>query len=416
MSPVLPFDIFTLIIDIAGENEDTDLLKVLALVSRSFLQICSKHIFATIYLKVATWSSSKRGFVKLLESRPDVIKYFRKLTYNLGDDDDLMATRYDRSFDDEGFLLPSILPNCLRSIPHLNCLKIIVPRSKLWYSNDWKKMDSSLTSALLHLIHLPTINHIHLMGIENFPLSSLFACVNLLRLKIVFLSMEHEDDDDSFEIVQSEAMPKLRKFHTSGSSVQTRKLLRARMQDGRPAFNPMNLRQLSLDASKFEDRSDFPYLLQNAKLLEELRLRSRQNNGIMGLHDFLSPIARTLKVLHLKLNFNFYRSTDVSIHTRRICEDLEAMAGHNIFEALTYEIMVTYTLRGIGDFIGTIVQKVVEVLVKPGWSALRQVSFKVTRGDRVELEVLRSLTDICLSHLSKLESVQVAFSCTNRTS
>ena len=168
MSPVLPFDIFTLIIDIAGESEDTDLLKVLALVSHSFLQICSKHIFATIDLKVATWSSSKRGFVKLLESRPDVIKYIRKLTYNLGDDDDLMATRYDRSFDDEGFLLPSILPNCLRSIPHLNCLKITVPRSKLWHSNDWKKMDSSLTSALLHLMHLPTINHIHLMGIDMY--------------------------------------------------------------------------------------------------------------------------------------------------------------------------------------------------------------------------------------------------------
>ena len=81
MSPVLPFDIFTLIIDIAGENEDTDLLKVLALVSHSFLQICSKHLFATIELENVSWSSSKRGFVKLLKSRPDVVKYIRKLTY-----------------------------------------------------------------------------------------------------------------------------------------------------------------------------------------------------------------------------------------------------------------------------------------------------------------------------------------------
>ena len=131
MSPVLPFDIFTLIIDIAGESDDTDLLKVLALVSHSFLQICSKHIFATIDLKVATWSSSKRGFVKLLESRPDVIKYIRKLTYDLGDDDDLMATRYDRSFDDEGFLLihPSKLPtiNSSSQLPqnHRPKIKII---------------------------------------------------------------------------------------------------------------------------------------------------------------------------------------------------------------------------------------------------------------------------------------------------
>ena len=50
MSPVLPFDIITLIIDIVAENEDTDLLKELALVSRAFLQPCCKHLFATIEL------------------------------------------------------------------------------------------------------------------------------------------------------------------------------------------------------------------------------------------------------------------------------------------------------------------------------------------------------------------------------
>ena len=50
MSPVLPFDIATLIIDVVGENKQTDLLKELALVSHSFLQICSKHLFAAIAL------------------------------------------------------------------------------------------------------------------------------------------------------------------------------------------------------------------------------------------------------------------------------------------------------------------------------------------------------------------------------
>ena len=50
MSPVLPFDIIALIIDTVGENKDTKLLKELALVSHSFLQICSKHLFATVEL------------------------------------------------------------------------------------------------------------------------------------------------------------------------------------------------------------------------------------------------------------------------------------------------------------------------------------------------------------------------------
>jgi hypothetical protein len=72
MSPVLPFDIISLIIDIVGENNDTNLLKELALASHSFLQICSKHLFATVELHDADpirhVASSKKGFVKLLKA------------------------------------------------------------------------------------------------------------------------------------------------------------------------------------------------------------------------------------------------------------------------------------------------------------------------------------------------------------
>ena len=85
---VLPFDIIALIIDIVGENKDTNLLKDLSLVSHSFHQICSKHLFATVELHDADWdyhlASSKKGFVKLIKSRPDVVNYIRKLTYKVG--------------------------------------------------------------------------------------------------------------------------------------------------------------------------------------------------------------------------------------------------------------------------------------------------------------------------------------------
>ena len=50
MSSVLPFDIIAQIIDTVGKNEDTNLLKELALVSHSFLQICTKHLFSTVDL------------------------------------------------------------------------------------------------------------------------------------------------------------------------------------------------------------------------------------------------------------------------------------------------------------------------------------------------------------------------------
>ena len=63
------------------------------------------------------------------------------------------------------------------------------------------------------------------------------------------------------------------------------------------------------------------------------------------------------------------------------------------------------------SFIGSIFEKVENILVKPGWSALRRVSFKLLtsgwdQGIATRLcEALQSLPDKYLSHLSKLESV-----------
>ena len=401
MSPVLPFEIIALIIDIVGENEDKNLLKELALVSHYFLQICSKHLFATVELHDAVpkrdIASSKKGFVKLLKGSPDVVKYIRKLTYRVG-----------LGINNDNHLLTPILSYFLLTIPHLNCLKITTSGS-VWRL-DWKKLDSSLTSALLHLMHLPTINRIDLSYIEKFPLSSLFPCVNLLRLDLFHMVHIHENDDDSFEIVQSEVMPKLREFRTSGSSVLTRKLLHAKMQDGRPAFDPMNFRRLLL-YDYFEDEWNIRYLLQNANLLEGLRLRNDLGQSIVGLHDILSPIACTLKVLHLTIPCFSGAGSDLFSSAWRFCEELEAMAGHNVLEALTFEIGVDGSESE--DSIGNIIQKVGEVLVKSGWPALRQVVFEVAylRMDSAKLEALRSLiSEKYLSHFSELESVAFNFS------
>ena len=89
MSPVFPFDIIALIIDIlVGEDydSDTNFLKEIALVS--FLPpICRKHLFAIVLLydadPLCLVVSSKKGFVKLLESRPAFVEYIRKLKFTI---------------------------------------------------------------------------------------------------------------------------------------------------------------------------------------------------------------------------------------------------------------------------------------------------------------------------------------------
>jgi hypothetical protein len=421
MSPVLPFDIIVVIIDIVGEN--TNLLKELAMVSHSFHQICSKHLFATVELHDAIpnssyLTSSKKGFVKLLESRPDVVKYIRKLTYRIESNYFRSSRCRERathpSFNNDDDLLSPIFPNFLRTIPRLNCLTITTSKMLLL---DWNTLDSSLTSAFLHLIHLPTINHIDLSHICNFPLSSFTPSANLHRLDIFYMGPFHVPrEDDSFEIVQSAVTPKIREFHTSGSSQLTTKLLHAIRQDGRPAFNFMDLRRLSIPFISSVDEQNIRYLLPKVKLLEELHLCVGDDRSLVELHD-IQVLSRTLKVLDLTVSL--YHGS--SIFLGGLCEELEALAGHNMLEALSFKVRVDGLETE--DFIGSIIQKVEKVLVKPGWSALRQVSFtflldprqtltrwEVDTGSAKLSDALQSLPDKYLSHLSKLESIQLKFS------
>ena len=410
MSPVLPFEILDLIIDIVGENNDINVLKVLALVCHSFLQICSKHLFSTVELKDRFgWeivhvnirsSKNLKGFVKLLKRRPDVVKYIRKLTYKISSADSDCQSIFSSSLDDD--LLSPILPNFLRTIPRLNCLKINA--SQL----DWYSLNSSLTSAFLHLMHLPTLNHIDLSNIRNLPLSSLTPSVNLLRLDISHLIGRSPDF-----VVQSEMMPKIREFHTSDSPLLTTKLLHVKMKDGRPAVNFTDLRRLSMSFNWRDDGQDFLYILRNVKLLESLYL-SVGPLVTRSLVGFLSPHAHTLKVLNLKIPF--YPWDSIRLPLGGICEELEAMAGHNVLESLSCEIRV-YELYS-KDFIGPVIQNIEKVLIEPGWSLLRQVSLKVSYSDTRDCtasaemfaEDLQSLPDEYLSHLSKLESVAFDYS------
>ena len=411
MSSVLPFEIIARIIDIVEENKDTNLLKELALVSQSFNQICSKHLFATIdlYDAVPKCRTSKKEFVKLLKNRPDIVKYIRKLTY------EVRGIGTYKGYDDDHLLSPT-LPNYLRTI---SCLKsLTIHGAKL----DWNTLDSSLTSALLYLIQLPTISHIDLSFIQNFPLSSLTPSVNLLRLDISYLRRSSPRREDLSQIVvQSEMMPKIREFRTSESTVLTTKLLHAKKQDGRPAFNFVDLRILSIYLVRLEDKRNLRHLFQNARSLEKLHLSVELGQNLVGLHDVLSPSARTLKVIDFTIPLYDEIFAGVPLlPLAGLCSQLEAMAGYNILESLSFEVNVDG--HWTEELLGIMIQNVENALVKPGWSTLRQVSFKISitrycvacdseSRDSAKLsEALQYLPDKYLSHLSKLESVALNFS------
>ena len=88
-SPLIPFNIFTLVIDIIAENRDTYLLKEHTVLNHSFLQICSKHRFAIVEIHepdprnyTTSLFINNNRFVKLLKNRPDsdAVKHIRQFT------------------------------------------------------------------------------------------------------------------------------------------------------------------------------------------------------------------------------------------------------------------------------------------------------------------------------------------------
>ena len=165
----------------------------------------------------------------------------------------------------------------------------------------------------------------------------------------------------------------------------------------------MDLRRLEMSFDRFYDEGNFRYLLQNAKLLEKLHLKVVNGQNLVGL---LSPSARSLKALHLSVFL-----TDGSVIRGGICEELKALAGDNMLEALSFKVRVIFA-DTVG-FVGSIIQKVENVLIKPGWCTLSQVSFKllVLTYDSLELcEALQSLPDRYLNHLTKLDSVTFNYS------
>jgi hypothetical protein len=150
------------------------------------------------------------------------------------------------------------------------------------------------SQSTVHM-HLPTINHIDLSFIQDFPSSSFTPSVNLHRFQvdILYLRCFDRSEEDGFPeiVVQSDVtrMSQIREFHTTGSDLVTirTKLLRAKKQDGQPTFNFTDLRRLSIC---LEDDWNIRYLLQSAKLLEKLYLSVGPGRNLVGLHDILSQL------------------------------------------------------------------------------------------------------------------------------
>ena len=189
--PVLPLDIIENIIDILINDDANGLQYVTAfsLVCQSFLPFCRKHIFSSIHIKLddsythpLTGNPYSEAFGRLLLKTPAIAKYVRHLN--------ICIIRQDiirRSYAGSGYLFGQVP----RQLTRLQSLTI-------WHShyphNDWNNNSSSMQRSLLNLMHLPTLSHLNLRWISNFPISELITCTNLKHLSVEEFHITGEDE------------------------------------------------------------------------------------------------------------------------------------------------------------------------------------------------------------------------------
>ena len=170
--PVLHFDVIGKIIDILF-NDDTDGLqyvKKFSLVCHSFLPLCRKHIFSSISIKIGAVFEphTSEGFGQLLLKNPGIARYIHELN---------VFIERRPAIDSKYFLEP-----VSRQLTRLQSLTISTPGR--WYQGSWHQLSSSTQCSLLNLMHLPTLTHLNVKHISNFPKSNLIVWTNVKHLSL----------------------------------------------------------------------------------------------------------------------------------------------------------------------------------------------------------------------------------------
>ncbi|KAF8150700.1 hypothetical protein B0H34DRAFT_665812 [Crassisporium funariophilum] len=389
-APALPLDVAGIIVDALGDEQDMNALKACSLASRIFVPLSRKHILSTVQINDAFSElpspPETSNLVALLSSpNPDVPNYIRKFEFRL--------TEYD--------LEHRSLPSLLQKITKLDSLY-------LWSHGtekiDWLQIPKPMRNALLHLMRLPTLTHLRLRWFQNFPVSDIAPCTNLISLNV-----EHVEFAEIDTPAAVSTPPKLQEYIVGDkSALSTHMLLDAVLENGNSAFDFTGLKKLNAIYEEDEDVSATERLLKDVKTLETLELFVCTAAPFQNLAKFMAQNARTLKTLNLRIHLDEGEESDPLLG---LCEELEAVSDNNVVETIEMTVEVsTDTDCSTGDDWG----RLDKVLNKPVWPKLKHVTLDIgiyvysNDGEALK-EALDLLPQIQLGRLADSKTVDFKF-------
>ena len=230
MPGMFPLEIEETILDLLAEDDESySVLKTCSLVCQAFLPICRKHIFGSIVLNennVTMLSAPTTDkFDRLLLETPEIADYMRKLDYNIR-------------------IADLTSPSIQKSLKRISRLEFLTVRHH-WQrpTSDWS--NNPIRPALLHLLHLPTLTHFKLVGINGFIVSDLIPCVNLKYLDVGFDTTVAAKNTFPAALPEHSIQPNefVAGFGTSGAIMN---LCTARRPDGQPIIDFGSLSKITV--------------------------------------------------------------------------------------------------------------------------------------------------------------------------
>ena len=228
------------ILELLAEDDKGHLaLKTCSLVCQAFLPICRKYIFESIVLNrhfnhsaISPPSSPSHAFERLLRETPEIADYIRKLDFNI------LATD----------LTSSSVQESLKRISRLEFLSIRYHKMSGVPGLNWS--NNPIRPTLLHLLHLPTLTHFKMAGMNDFLVSDLIPCVNLKYLDIGFNTSVAAAAETTFHTLA--ALPEnpiqLHEFVARNqTSTAVMKFCSARLPNGKPIIDFGSLSKITVD-------------------------------------------------------------------------------------------------------------------------------------------------------------------------
>ncbi|KIM36521.1 hypothetical protein M413DRAFT_31573 [Hebeloma cylindrosporum] len=291
-SPALPLKILETIFDtLAQDDPFRSSLKTCSLVCKLFLELCRKHIYASISIdgrpQLPIPEPTAAAFVRLLFSTPEIADHIRKLYWIILLED----------FDE-----PS-LPGTLEKITKLESLIIYWPLERI---PEW--CENRLRTGILHLMHLPTLLRLEICYIQDFMFTDLIPCIHLRELGLDCTKPLETENFTFSSTFPSKPLPLHRLSFGPGSSTAISKIIASLRPDSTPTlFNLSALPSISFRLSQSDDVEASRQLLQHCSQLTDIDI-SIDSSPLTwkGLAKMVNPSIATLT----RLRFLIYTDDD----------------------------------------------------------------------------------------------------------